>query len=658
MRRPLLWFLLYLSLFAGLFFLAPRLSLLRTFQLLWQDALFLLRGEEVSSRSPVVVVAIDEPSFREIGLRWPWPRSLHARLVSALKKAGARAVAFDVLFVEPSNDPAEDQLFARTLNETGNVVMGMALSTVERQGFLETLPVWPLESLAQAAASLGVVNFFPDEDGVIRHAYQEVGDLPSLAAAALMVAGETKALERCPNEFLIDFKGPAGGAPVVSYYQALSPEKYLPPGFFKDRIVLVGLASEAAVEVNRGAVDAFPTPYFRLDRKLVFGVKIHAESALTLLEGCPLKAWPSAGPQNLFLFAALSLVSLYLRRAPWRLSAWMLFVTGGLFLASAMLFIKGQRIYTPLPGLCAFLLSSVGAGIYSFASTAREKAFLRKAFSLYVPAELVEEVVKRPELLRLGGERREITILFSDIRGFTTLSENLDPEVLSQLLNTYFNRMTAEIFAEKGTLDKFIGDAIMALFGAPIPFEDHAERACRAALRMTRALAEIASSWKEAGIPSLKIGIGINTGVAVVGNLGSEKRFDYTAIGDAVNLASRLEGLCKLYQVSIICSEYTFYKAKDAFPWRELDYVRVKGKKKPIKIYELRKEEDILVDKLYGEGLKFYREGRFEEALGYFEKVLTLKPEDGPSLLMRKRCLSLMENPPQEWTGVWEIKTK
>jgi len=636
--------------------LFPRISFFRTLEYLWGDSFFVLRGSQKVS-APIVVVAIDEPSFKEIDLPWPWPRSLHARLISALRRSGAKAIGFDILFAEPSEDPREDQALARALKQAGNVVLGMAMSTLKRRGFWERLPVWPLDPLARAAASLGVVNFFPEEDGIIRRARLKVGDLPSLAAAVVSIAGQERQMKGCPEHFFIDFKGIEGAIPVVSYYQALEPEKYLPRGFFKGRIVLVGLASEAAAEVNRGAVDAFPTPYFRLSRKLMFGVEIHAQTVATLLEGCPLRSWPSAGPLNILIFLGPLLLAYSFRDRPWRLAGFLVFSLFLLFSLTFFLFLRFHIIYTPLSGALAFLLASGEAGLYTFAHTAKERTFLKKAFSLYVPSELVSEIVKHPELLRLGGERREITILFSDIRNFTTISEQLDPEVLTHLLNAYFSRMTREIFGEGGTLDKFIGDAIMALFGAPLPFEDHASRACRAALRMTQALQEIIPEWKKAGVENFNIGIGLNTGLAIVGNLGSEERFDYTAIGDAVNLASRLEGLCKIYKVSIICSEYTVEKAGKDFFWRELDYVVVKGKVKPIRIYELKLERE-KVDALYEEGLYFYREGRFREALRCFQEVLALDAADGPAQVMKERCAFLVASPPSRWRGVWEIKTK
>ena len=646
---------IFLAIYAIIFLFFQRLATIRTIEYLWKDSLFTIRGDEPVSHN-VVVVAIDEPSFREIGLQWPWPRSLHAKLISSLNRAGAKAIAFDILFVEPSKDPHDDKILANALKRYDNVVLGMAFSMVKRKNYVQSIPVIPIDLLAQNSPYLGVVNFFPDEDGIIRRGYKNFNKIPSLALAAVSAAKMNEKAKLCHNSFLIDFKGPEGTIPIISYYQALNQDKFLPPKFLKDKIVFVGFASEAAVEVERGAVDAFPTPYFRLSRKLMFGVEIHAQTAITLLEGCPLKEWNGDNWTSFLVFCVLLIIALRVKDYPWKLSAFVLVCTLLTFLLSLVLFIRFKIIYTPLSSTIGFLISSTLAGTYSFAITVKERSFLRKAFSLYVSSDLVSEIVRNPELLSLGGERREISILFSDIRNFTSISEKTDPEILTKLLNLYFSRMTKEIFKEKGTLDKFIGDAIMAIFGAPLPFEDHAVRACRAALNMIKALEDVREIWKNSGV-ELNIGIGINTGIAVVGNLGSEERFDYTAIGDSVNLASRLEGLCKLYGVNVICSEYTVKKAKDEFQWRKLDFVRVKGKKEPIEIYEL-KEIKTPQNLLYEEALELYRKGSFNEALYLFKKALENDPNDYPSKLMYERTLYLLKNPPHQWDGVWEIRSK
>jgi adenylate cyclase len=228
------------------------------------------------------------------------------------------------------------------------------------------------------------------------------------------------------------------------------------------------------------------------------------------------------------------------------------------------------------------------ATLVSYFFTFSEKRYLKLAFQHYVPPAVVEDLVSDAGALRLGGEKRELTVLFSDIRGFTTLSEGMQPEELVKLMNEYFTVMTDIVFAHRGSLDKYIGDAIMAVYGAPVVESDHPALACRSALDMMRALDELQKKWQSAGLPKIGIGVGINTGQVVVGNMGSKTRFNYTVVGDHVNLSSRIEGLNKNYGTSILISEYTYERVKDEFrEVREVDSVKVRGREQPVRLYEL-----------------------------------------------------------------------
>jgi len=283
---------------------------------------------------------------------------------------------------------------------------------------------------------------------------------------------------------------------------------------------------------------------------------------------------------------------------------------------------------------------------------------LKKAFSNYVSADLVREIEKHPDKLVLGGEQRELSILFSDIRGFTTLSESLSPPELVKLLNEYLSPMTRIVLEEKGTLDKFIGDAVMALFNAPLDVPDHAVRACTAAVRMLDELERLNADFIQRGMHPLDIGIGINTGLAVVGNMGADIRFDYTAIGDAVNLASRLEGLNKYYGTHILLGEETRNRISDQqFTFREIDRVRVKGKQLPVLIFELMVSNHKIRPR-FEEGLENYRAGRFKEARLIFEE-LAATDDDAPSRLYVARCDDYIAHPPPtDWDGVYTATSK
>jgi adenylate cyclase len=273
-------------------------------------------------------------------------------------------------------------------------------------------------------------------------------------------------------------------------------------------------------------------------------------------------------------------------------------------------------------------------------------------------------MLKDPTKLKLGGDKKDLTVLFSDIRGFTSISEKLPPEELVRLLNEYLTAMTNVVFKYEGLLDKYMGDAIMAVFGAPLDQPDHPQRACWTALNMMSELHRLQNKWQEEGRPALNIGIGINTGDMVVGNMGSEMRFDYTVMGDMVNLGSRLEGINKEYGSNIIISEFTYKAVKEIMCCRELDSVRVKGKKLPVKIYELlgkKKDENKWNDFIAGfeKGLALYRAAKWDEAISSFQKVLAIRAEDEASRIYIERCKNLKEEPPaQPWDGVFTMKTK
>jgi adenylate cyclase len=287
---------------------------------------------------------------------------------------------------------------------------------------------------------------------------------------------------------------------------------------------------------------------------------------------------------------------------------------------------------------------------------------VRHIFQKYVPGEIIDEVLKTKGEKLLVGKKQFATILFSDIRSFTSISERLSAEELVKSLNTYFNIMVSIIIDHKGTIDKFIGDAIMAIYGAPVQYEDDPLEAVHTALEMIAALDEFNKKQVRMGRPIFRIGVGVNTGEVVVGNIGSNQKLDYTCIGDAVNLASRLEGLTKMYGVPVIISENTYAYVKDSVQTREIDAVRVKGKVQPVQIYQpyaIQNEEEKKAYEMFNNGIRYYRERKFEEALNMFSSCETLLQGDTPSSLYVDRCKALLTNPPTEdWDGVFTAKTK
>jgi adenylate cyclase len=288
-----------------------------------------------------------------------------------------------------------------------------------------------------------------------------------------------------------------------------------------------------------------------------------------------------------------------------------------------------------------------------YRSEERSRKWITSLFGKYVSPMVIDNLIKNPESIKLGGEKRDITVFFSDIRGFTSISERLEPEELVHILNEYLTEMTSIIIKNQGLVDKYMGDAIMAFWGAPLEQTDHAEMACLSSLEMIDKLRELQSRWKKKGLPSFDIGIGLNSGEAIVGNMGSKSRFDYTAIGDNVNLASRMENLNKVYSTSIILTENTYKIIKDKFETRKLDIVKVKGREKPILIYELLSQKGGLSEKhrefvkLYERGFELYLNKKWREAIRSFQAALKLI-DDKACRMFIERCKEFLKNPPPE----------
>jgi adenylate cyclase len=313
----------------------------------------------------------------------------------------------------------------------------------------------------------------------------------------------------------------------------------------------------------------------------------------------------------------------------------------------------------------AFFLAFGMTSTYSYNTEGKKRRVIRQLFSCYMSEVLVKELETNPQKARLGGDRRFITIFFSDLANFTTLSERFEPERIVRLLNEYFTEMSQAILESQGVIDKYQGDGIMAFWGAPIALEDHAARACRAALECQVRMEKINRSLSREGIPPLSMRIGLHSGDAVVGNMGSAQRFDYTIIGDNVNLASRLEGVNKQFGTKVIISETTYRHAGDGIEARELDLIAVKGKEKPIRIYELLGEKGKLTEERkkwmlsYEEALQRYWAKDFAGARRLFAQVLETNPEDHPAAVLLKRCEDLQESASAAgWDGVFRLKQK
>jgi len=313
----------------------------------------------------------------------------------------------------------------------------------------------------------------------------------------------------------------------------------------------------------------------------------------------------------------------------------------------------------------AFIIPSVIIVSIKLVTEESQKKFIKGAFSRYIAPDVIEQIMENPELLQLGGESRDISIFFSDVAGFTSIAEKLSPVELVELLNEYLSEMTDIIISHGGTIDKYIGDAIMAFYGAPQTYDDHGLRACLAAIDMKRKLRDLQDKWKMSGQVEIFARMGINSGKTVVGNMGSALRMDYTVMGDSVNLASRLEGVNKIYKTTAIISEHTYLNAKDNIDTRKLDSIRVVGKEETVLIYELLGRKGTLPQrfydmlKLYNQGLEMFSEHQWEKGRKFFKDAIDIIPDDGPSILYLNRCSGFIKKPPSKgWDGVYSIESK
>ena len=631
------------------------------------------KGQDYS----VVVVAIDELSFDTLkrderlsqfkSLNWPWPPVLHALLLQKLAGYGADRVGFDILFSEPFEAyRPEYATFEPLIQVRNDADIPVVLASKNEQGITTD----PLPQLLENGFGTGRVNTPVHVSGEIRrYRYRRDGSDSFALALALLEGGYRDIEQRgwtaasLELDHLIPYRNKPGlDFPVLSYTDVLLGRVPEDVQARWKRGTLSELLSGKSVLIGRTSLDAhdiFPTPFGDMP-----GVEIHAHALEALFHPASRLLREARALSRIALIAGAVLtgfILLLLLRPTHCLGASL--VLSFMYLISTAIAYTKYRIILPiLPVVAGHYLFLALAGLFLVTVERKEKRFVQGAFGKYLSPSVARTLIDNPSLVRLGGDERTITVLFSDIADFTTLSESMKAPALLELLNEYLTLMSREILKRDGTLDKYIGDAIMAFWGAPVELEDHALRACTAALQMHQVLQVWNSHRKDDDLPSLSSRIGINTGRAVVGNAGSEERFDYTAVGDTVNTASRLEGLGKLYGVSIIISGTTRDAVKDHFDTRILDRVTVKGKKEVTELYELLADKDAS-DKDFlqvnRQAMNAYFARNWDEALKLFDQKKA-RYNDIHSEVFITRIKKIMTNPQlrKNHDGVFVLKRK
>jgi len=613
----------------GLTFLFSLLAIIRfvpfeRLELLLYDIRYSIHGRTTPPRE-VVILGIDDRSLEKYG-RWPWERRKVASIIDKLNRMGAKVILMDIIFSEPSKD---DDILARSIKRAGNVILPVvfdfkgeprkiqddtlfdnAFMMIRKMDNFKIFPplsasgiLLPVKKLSQSAKALAYINMFPDKDGILRwealsieyngemypsidlQAARLYRNLPNEAMTLQAAEGIQLGNAFIPTDFwgriLIHYYGPERTFPSISVADLL--ENKIQSSMIKDKVVLLGATAV-------GIYDLRVTP----TSPAMPGIEKHASVVASILNNKFISKLKNIWNVLIVLISGI-LFSIIIVRIKAIVGAVFAFVFIAILygIGNYLFFSKGLWMDLSYSGN-NILITYFVITAYRYATEERYARQIRGMFSSYVTEKVVNELIKNPDLAKLGGARREITVLFSDVRGFTTFSEKHSPEQVVAILNEYLGEMTNIIFQWDGTLDKFVGDEIVAFWGAPLPQEKHAELAIKCALHMVQRLTELQEKWRSEGKVPLAAGFGLNTGEVIVGNIGAEgKKMDYTVIGDNVNLGARVEGLTRKYDADIIITESTLDKIRNLLIGSDLghlkvtglDMVAVKGKAEPVCIY-------------------------------------------------------------------------
>jgi adenylate cyclase len=661
-----------------------------------QDALARYFGTRAKVRPELVFLAIDRdsitldqfdqaeidasPALQQMQQGWPWPRTVYPLILDRLFGAGAKVVAMDLMFPTPRDG---DEAFRAALDKyRDKFVFGVNFVQESRENGGSRTLQFPTEELVRQSAPmdgrLGYVNFWPDGDGVIRRVFYTqtmsalTGDAPepgeevydSLVARILQKSGNASAIPPA-GPHRIRFAGYSGQFPIKSVCDLFDAKKWNSPEydggkFFQGKIVLIGPEGNFMKDQVR-------TPF-----GVMGGPEMHLNAINAALDGAFIRELP---PFSMYIFILLAGVAAWLLCEGVRSPLLRLAYSGGVMLAWVVIAQTAYNppallVYTfnPLVSLC---FSVVCCSTWDFFQEQRDKALIRRKFERYVSKQVVGEIVDNPTsfINTLGGAGKQVAILFTDLRGFTSMTEKAeDKHALVAQLNEYFDVMVEPILATNGALDKYIGDAIMAVWGSIQsrgPAQD-VRSAIITTLKMRESLPKLNKQWQEMGKESYAMGMGVNYGEVVVGELGSKLQMNFTVIGDAVNLASRIEGVTKEYGVDLLVGEEAAVLAKEFFWMQTAGLVRVKGRNQPVKLFYVideragdpdPKREEYL--RTYEEGIALYLKGDFAAAGSKFQKALELHPPDALAKVYIERCAILAKDPlPPDWDGVFVMKGK
>ncbi len=710
-----LWFIFLLAvLFSTAFRYLRFLPLIGDLEDKTLDYRFRLTPLPEKADSNVVLVAIDDKSLkfvRELENGWPFPREYYALVSRYLQTQGAASIIYDMQFYEPDFDRVgldseeSDNDFASAMQESGKVIIGAQLipESTAVSPFLQLYSIrteevsglkqqsWkgieaPIDIFLQNCAGVGIINIGAEREAIIRRmplfAELQGGLYPNLALAAWLRNNPSPNPPHINSrEFSIDGKNipiSSTGAYTINWYgkgdvdgvfryysfaavlQSAAATFYqgipsLAPDTFRGKHVIIG--AKAA-----GLMDLKSTPY----TWSVPGMEIWA----TILSNLNRQDFVRHAPfwaNWLICFLLVFLILLAVTRLKGGLATVLLVATLLLFLAGSVLLFQTQRLVIDLTvPLLSFIATWIFIVTVSYLMEGKHKKELRLIFTRYLHPDLVQRIVDQPDMVQMGGDEYQATVMFSDIYNFTGFSENKTPTELVSYLNEYFSSFTNTILDCKGLLDKYTGDGLMAVWGVPIAREDHALLACKAALAHREFSRKFATQieLKPSQNFHLNTRLGIHSGHIVAGNIGSERRMEYTSIGDTVNLSSRLEGVNKVFRTHIIISEATQLLVKDQMVCRELDFLRVKGKTEPTRIFELVADRETAGDTDFGwiadyeNALELYRRGDWSAAADIFTRLSALPLEDKAAETMLHRCHYLIANPPAEWDGILTMEEK